>query len=361
MKRMHWRGLAVLLTAAVLACCLWLTPLSFTRSQEEAPTGPAEEIDIAVCEEEPAAEALEPETEPVTEPETEAQTEAPEPTEPELTQAITPLDAPFMPLLAIDGSLLISLTARVSHNGGDSFDAWATGDPLPVPVEPGEVMEYQITLENTTDEAIGGITVTMLLPAGLAFQSATPTGGAATSTEGERVRVTWTGQSLAANASFHYTIRVQAFYFEEYTPFDATARVLAGDIDETSNETRHYGDPQPPPTIFKEGRVSKDNGATWSAWETGASTIKVRPGDLLEYSLTMHNPRDVNIVGVPPPYMVDLLPFGMQLVSTRCVNEAESGAAYTVELEGLRTKVTWFFEQLPPGDTVVYIISQVSF
>jgi uncharacterized repeat protein (TIGR01451 family) len=259
----------------------------------------------------------------------------------------------------------VTKNARVSTDEGVSYALTDNGlDGAPVRVESGDYIEYALTINNpwNSELSVSGnwYSLVDVLPPGLVYVDSTPSAGFV-QTIGDETRLGWYYTQLYPAGDARNTVRVRTrvsvdtpTIFKNSATLNCLEGAIAGSID--SNTTYHGTDVVPPLTLKKSAQISTDNGLTWSEPHTGLETpdvsVVVNPGDLIRYTLTITNPRSNAVTGTPPPSLSDLLPLGLTFLSAT--------NAGTATPDGARTRVTWNFASLPPGNTTVSVVARVN-
>jgi hypothetical protein len=105
----------------------------------------------------------------------------------------------------------------------------------------------------------------------------------------------------------------------------------------------------------KTARVSKDNGVTWSSYETGTQKkpVTVKAGAWIEYTIRPRPGDGTFSDGYLSMTVTDLIPLKTTFVSSVPV----AGVPGVATPDGTRTRVTWEDVQFQPGMEFVFVVS----
>jgi uncharacterized repeat protein (TIGR01451 family) len=217
----------------------------------------------------------------------------------------------------------------------------ASGTPgSPIAVQFGDEIMYTITVSNPNGTASGS--VTDLLPEGLEYVSSSPAG--TKTTVSGRDQVVWSLSSIPTGDTV-LTVTVKAVGYGTYA--NTADVVIDGYSPVTTNSTYHKAEDTTGSslTVVKTAKVLP-GGSTASG--TAVNPVAVQIGDQIEYTITVNNPN-----GETMGFIFDYLPAGLEYVSS-----SPAATSKTVMASG-ETQVSWFYNSLPSGSTVVKVTAMV--
>lgn len=182
-------------------------------------------------------------------------------------------------------------------------------------VEPGDDLEYTITVRNNSNQTVNNVTVTDTLPDEVAFDSCSDN----CSRNGRTI--TWNNLTFAANEEKELRLEVEV-------DDDADGRITNHAYVFNLTATDH--------TDVEEVEADNDDDDVAADVTKDASTAEVFPGGIVEYTVQIRNTGDGDINNVT---VTDTLPNGVTLIDV--AGGQQSGNVITWTVDRLNENETW--------------------
>ncbi|XOB98340.1 Ig-like domain-containing protein [Deinococcota bacterium DY0809b] len=219
-----------------------------------------------------------------------------------------------------------SAQVTITVNAVPDADLSLTKTVNPASTGPGDTVTFTITVTNDGPDTATGVEVTDQLPSGYTYVSSNPSQGSYDSATGK-----WSGLTLASGANATLTITATVNASGDHTN---TAEVTASDAADPDS-TPGNNDPTEDDYATAEPSIKVS-----LLLQKEVDREQVRYGDLITYTLRVHNPSSVdahfNLTDHPDPYL-----------------QYVAGSASPVQPTVSGGTLRWAGLQLGPGETLV--------